>query len=102
MDLIKAVSGNILAELFEIAAFANLALGMQPKAPSIQKKRRQLFALREEIRIHAKLALDPANVTVRPKSKRRRGFDVNALNRVVSTPSRQTWPFVPRPFRPCR
>src|SRR5260370_775850 len=99
MDLIKAVPGNVLAELFEIAAFADLALGVQPERSSIQKKRRELFALGEQVRIHAKLALDSANAAMRPKSKRRRGFEVDALNRVISTLSRQTGPFVPRPFR---
>src|SRR5260370_2901807 len=101
MDLIKAVPGNVLAELFEIAAFADLALGVQPERSSIQKKRRELFALGEQVRIHAKLALDPGDSAMRPKSKRRSGLEVDALNRVISTLSRHTLPFVPRPLRLC-
>ena len=52
VDFIGAISGNVFAEFFKIAAFSNLSLGMEAKAASVQKKGRQIFSFRKEIGIN--------------------------------------------------
>jgi hypothetical protein len=37
MDFVETIARAVLAQFFEIAAFANLALGMQAKRAAVEK-----------------------------------------------------------------
>ena len=45
MDLVEAVAGDVFAQFFEVAAFADLALGMQAEGAPMQKQGGQVLAL---------------------------------------------------------
>ena len=42
MDLVEAVAGDVIAELLELAALADLALGVEAERAAVQKQRREI------------------------------------------------------------
>ena len=50
---VDAVAGNVITQLFEFTATANLPLGVDAKGPAIQEQRGQILPLAREVGIHA-------------------------------------------------
>ena len=69
MDFVETVARDVLAELFELAAFADLSLGMEAERATMQKKGREAFSFSKQIRIDAKLALQSDSFSDRPKTE---------------------------------
>ena len=69
MDFVETVARDVLAELFELAAFADLSLGVEAERATMQEKGREAFSFSKKIRIDAKLALESDFFPDRPKTE---------------------------------
>ena len=99
MDFVITVAGNIVAQFFEVAAFANLSLSMKPESATIEEQGRQIFPLGEQIGIDAKLAIEREGRAQGPEPDGRGCFAVSPIELVIAATAAAERPIELRPFR---
>ena len=84
MDLVIAVAMNVVAQLLEIAALADLALRVCAEAAAIEKQSGNALPFGKQVRINAKLRIRRKPGAHRPEPPRRRGLDMETFQRIIS------------------
>ena len=98
MNLVVIVAGDIFTEFFEVAAFADLPLGVHAEGAPIQKQGRQIFPLMEQVRVNTDLGLHRNGFAHRPEAAGRTAFQVRGVEPVIAPLERGAGPDQPRPF----